>query len=611
MNLSGQVDTIVDIDPVLVFDQPLRTQSTGTQSKIINPEKSGNQTASNVAELLDLSGLLFIKTSGPGGLATTSIRGASASQTLVLWNGLPIQSPMLGQLDFSLLPASFVDVISITPGGAASSWGSGAVAGAILLENKVTSYNSVEASYAVGSFSQHEHHLKLNLGGKKLRSETRLLFHSSENDFYFQPFRRAPRIRQEHAHFKQKGLLQSFSYSMSSNQELDFHIWLQNAEREIPPLLTQVRSLATQEDYFTRFALNYRKIGNQGQHHLKLAYFDETNAYSDPFINLISNNTFSTFLADFEKQWYLLEEFRLSAGTTYARTKAQTAAYLDPKTDNQMAVFINGFVPLGRFQLLASLRKQWAEDQNVPLIPSLSLEYQWSEKILLKARISHDYRLPTLNDRFWVPGGNPAIRPEHGWSEEIGLQLKSENDQVKWTGHLTFYNRLIDDWIIWTRMESQSFFSPRNITRVWSRGIEPGVEFKFISPETMNFWGVDLNGHWQKSTNQREVNNPDLEVGEQLIYVPEFQLSSRLFVSWKDIAVSYQHQITGGYRGINVRLPAYQVGYFNLSFPFRLFKQVSELALRVNNVWDRQYQVVEQRPMPGRNFKASILFEIK
>jgi len=39
--------------------------------------------------------------------------GASASHTMVTWNGININSPMLGQLDFSLIPASFLDEVEV------------------------------------------------------------------------------------------------------------------------------------------------------------------------------------------------------------------------------------------------------------------------------------------------------------------------------------------------------------------------------------------------------------------------------------------------------------------------------------------------------------------
>ena len=57
-----------------------------------------------VAELLQDRTPLYIKSYGPGQLASISIRGTSAQHTAVLWNGLNIMLPTLGQNDFALLP---------------------------------------------------------------------------------------------------------------------------------------------------------------------------------------------------------------------------------------------------------------------------------------------------------------------------------------------------------------------------------------------------------------------------------------------------------------------------------------------------------------------------
>ena len=58
-------------------------------------------------ELLGKSAGLFIKQYGAGNLATLSIRGSSANQTQVLWNGIPVNPASLGLTDLTLLPIDF------------------------------------------------------------------------------------------------------------------------------------------------------------------------------------------------------------------------------------------------------------------------------------------------------------------------------------------------------------------------------------------------------------------------------------------------------------------------------------------------------------------------
>ena len=49
-----------------------------------------------MSQLLIQHSPVFIKTFGPGGIATASFRGTTASHTLVLWNGFQLNAPTLG-----------------------------------------------------------------------------------------------------------------------------------------------------------------------------------------------------------------------------------------------------------------------------------------------------------------------------------------------------------------------------------------------------------------------------------------------------------------------------------------------------------------------------------
>ena len=59
---------------------------------------------------------LALKNYGPGQLATIALRGTSAQHTAVLWNGLNIMLPTLGQNDFALLPVGATTRVSLQPG---------------------------------------------------------------------------------------------------------------------------------------------------------------------------------------------------------------------------------------------------------------------------------------------------------------------------------------------------------------------------------------------------------------------------------------------------------------------------------------------------------------
>ena len=90
---------------------------------------------SSLADLLSNQSAIHIKSYGNGNIATTSIRAGNASQTAVLWNGLNIQNPMLGQTDLSLVPTLLFQNIALEYGGGSALNGSGAMGGSIQLRN--------------------------------------------------------------------------------------------------------------------------------------------------------------------------------------------------------------------------------------------------------------------------------------------------------------------------------------------------------------------------------------------------------------------------------------------------------------------------------------------
>lgn len=67
----------------------------------------------SLAELLADNTAVHIKSLGMGALATASFRGAGASQTRVMWNGIDLTPAMSGIFDFSQMPTFFADRVSL------------------------------------------------------------------------------------------------------------------------------------------------------------------------------------------------------------------------------------------------------------------------------------------------------------------------------------------------------------------------------------------------------------------------------------------------------------------------------------------------------------------
>jgi len=114
-----------------------RFESFNTGAKIVQTDSLVKLMAihDNVAQLLSYNSQVFVRAYGPNQMATTSFRGAGAQHTAVLWNGINLQNSLLGQTDFSLLPAGFMNDIGVYYGGNSALYGAGAIGGAVLLSN--------------------------------------------------------------------------------------------------------------------------------------------------------------------------------------------------------------------------------------------------------------------------------------------------------------------------------------------------------------------------------------------------------------------------------------------------------------------------------------------
>ena len=131
---QGVLDTTVALPPVTVTAERWGTAATGSaRVTVLGGAAIRGAGAETVAELLERRGGLHVKRYGAGGLATLSLRGTSASQTLVLLDGHRLADPQLGQLDLSLLPTSLLEGAEVMHGAASAAHGTDGIGGAVNL----------------------------------------------------------------------------------------------------------------------------------------------------------------------------------------------------------------------------------------------------------------------------------------------------------------------------------------------------------------------------------------------------------------------------------------------------------------------------------------------
>ena len=190
---SGVCQEVVTTLPsATVRGERIREIPIGSDQVMIQMDSIQQLGLQNIGEWLAQETGVYVRQYGTGSLATSSIRGGSAGHTLVLWNGIPIQSPMLGQLDLSLLSIHAGDEVSVSPGGHSSLWGSGAIGGIVSLNANSDHYRPFAARVItqVGQFGLWQQSGSLTFKAQKFSGKTAFTHLQTDNDFdYFQAFR--------------------------------------------------------------------------------------------------------------------------------------------------------------------------------------------------------------------------------------------------------------------------------------------------------------------------------------------------------------------------------------------------------------------------------------
>ncbi len=605
-SLPTAIDTSISLARlnVAVSAQRLRLQPIGSTGQTWRSADLAG--ANSVAEVLDRGGV-HVRNYGPSALSSVSVRGGSAAQTLALWNGLPISNPSLGQIDWSLLSlpgAGGAQTVTLTRGGNATLWGSGAVAATVSLDDQATDRRGLSGAVGItgGAFGEQGLSAQIGYGRSQWQSVLSVDVRRADNDFRFRADPSLPEQRQTNAALRQLNVRYDLYRRWDSGDELAFHYWAAATERQIPPTLTQFESVAEQDDGAHRLSLRYRRERRTYSLKTTAGYFAERLDFRDTLAGIDSRSRFDIALADVTVAIPLRYQQSLTVGGTGSYTRARVDdAYEGRPSEASVAVLGSYALAWQNLRVQASARYGRTGELSLGFTPALGLEYRLQPGLTLRARISRDYRAPTFNDRYYRPGGNRDLRAESGYSTELGGDFQ----KGAWTAGLTGYYRSVEDWILWARQPNQNFFGAYNLAAVTTAGLEPRLGFR-------KSWGqrtaLRINGGYDfvVATNQRAVELPRIDEGQQLWYVPRHSAFGSVDFRQNAWQVRYMHRYRGATLGINDVVAASQTGDVRVQYEGVWQRQGLVAYVEVRNAFDADYQLIERRPLPGRHLRAGV-----
>ena len=593
------------LDTVAVSGLRIQSFQEGHHIQPIDSMARSSSVAGTLAQLLRFESGVTLRQYGPGSLATISIRGGGPEHTAIVWNGFNLQSSMNGQYDLNLLPVFFMDRVQVQYGGSGALYGNGSVGGAIHFQQHLPLEAGTQAGAALtlGSFDMQQEALQFRISKQKWAIRFRMFRHRADNDFRFTNTAQAgsPEMRLSHARLERMGILQENAIQLSPHQRLDLRFWVQDNYREIPPMMTQARSSAYQEDRFLRSSLQWTHSKARYTNIFRVAGMWEKLTYVDPEKALLAKNPSQTVIAEFERNQSLGSGHMLNVGINHTREYAQADGYggIDV-SQHRSALFVSYKYRIHKLTGVLSIREAYASQGWSPVIPSLSLSYPITSALNLEGRVSRNFRWPTFNERFWRLGGNLDLLPESGWSEEVRLKWNNGKALEVTIGA---YNSRIRNRIVW--QPGREYWAPENVWKVWSRGVEMEGGY---SKKGRN-WTYGLTGIYTYTRATYEEGAQALSQGKQLIYVPLHNARLSVWGVYKKWSLRGQHswvskQFTT--RDQSRELPGYQLSRGEMGYSLSTNHWSINIQLQVENIWNTAYQVVAWRPMPGRSIQLNI-----
>lgn len=383
--------------------------------------------ASSLAELLEMGTVMNLRVGGPkGSLVSASDMGLSADHLLVTWMGVPLNSPSLGMMDLSAVPAGLFELPIVQGASSMTRSQGGAAAGRIHLTNDQARGDRFRLGTAFDElrntqlWSRNTYRL-----GKHLNASTAFQIDRAENRFSFlDPLIRNSLEREQLRNdYQRESLVQEIRFDNQRNVRAQAGMWLQASRMELPEVLgSHGQSFSDQADSSLRINAAVQHYRPSGTWSLRLAQFNDHMHYSkrfradaDPSIDSRISTQRRFMQAGWEREWkgWHAEVFAEHSKESVASLNHGTR----PADRTLMGVQarVAGTIKAWRWNL--ALRHDQGIGAGVWL-PEAKLAYR-SERHALQIQGGRIFRYPDLNELYWRPGGNETLRPETGYQSNL------------------------------------------------------------------------------------------------------------------------------------------------------------------------------------------------
>lgn len=420
--------------------------------------ESGQQT---LVEVLQTRGVVEVTSNGGlGQPSVVRIRGAESKHTLVLIDGLRVDSATLGTTALEHIPLDQVERIEIVPGPLSSLYGSDAIGGVVQVFTKSRKYSpGLSVSAGVGGFNTRTASGGINTRVKDTEFSLNLGY--SDSDAFSATKSSVPfgLHNPDDDGYRNRNFSGKLAHHFGSGHEAGLTAFQSEGTTHFDNGLATDDVNRTTINAYSLYSRN--QISSVWQSLLRLGRGRD---------NLIVTGAFPSSTRTDQNQFTWQNDFKLPVGSVIAGIE-----YLDQKITSTTA-----YAQTGRTvgSLFAGYQGEYGnhgwqinarQDDNSQFgshtTGSLGYGYRFNPNFRVRAGAGTAFKAPTFNDLYFPGFSNPNLRPERSHSKEVGLDYQTENHRF---GVVYFDNRISDLIVI----DPVTFTTLINLDRTRNKGVE-------------------------------------------------------------------------------------------------------------------------------------------
>ena len=443
--------------------EPESAASLGVAATVIDAAEIAASKATTVLDLLrTVPGLDIVQSGGPGTVTSLFLRGTSSTQTLVLVDGVPLNSPYFGGTDLSALSVANVERVEVVRGPFSALYGSEAIGGVVRVFTRrgaAQGEDSGRATLALGTASAKEAFAEIALGSGALTGSAGFRRTLADGDL-------------PNEFFEATNVSASITAALTDALRVGLVARRDEGRTGIPfdsGLPTPRR--ATTNETTTFEAPVSLALSAKSSVEASFRWVRDSPTFSDPDAAFTSSSTNAQRAGARLVFTSILGAQRLAAGADWERTlvsnESNFGVALEDVSTRTFALFAEDRIALAGERLVLTAGVRWDDHSafGSAVSPRVTLAWRATPSLKLRAAAGSAFRAPSTGELYYPFSGNPSLRPEKSNGYELGLEKTLGGGVVaEISGFWNDLRDLID--------YDAATFTNQNIGSVRTRGVE-------------------------------------------------------------------------------------------------------------------------------------------